>query len=149
MAWISQRRRPCDFSAPSALIFSRRSDTSNPSDRCSIGIGLGLGFPDFYLGVVHRQPLDWPVSADTLLEPSRWWSPSLSDPRQFMRNHKLRVHVSSGMAGIHENVPSHCTQCRIALMNGCLPRFGRGASAFSGFGWRHFSRPTLWFTPLG
>jgi hypothetical protein len=78
-----------------------------------------------YPGVVLNQPLDRPVSADTstLLEPSRWASyRRWSDPRQFMRNHKLRVHDSHGAARIHEKVPSHCTQCRIALMNGCLPR---------------------------
>jgi hypothetical protein len=87
-----------------------------------------------YLGVVLNQPLDRQVSADTstLLEPSRWASYwRWSDPRQFVRNHKLRVHDSHGAASIHEKVPSHCTQCRIALIKSRFPCLGSGASASS------------------
>jgi hypothetical protein len=34
-------------------------------------------------------------------------------------------------------------------MNGRLPRFGRGASAFSGFGWLHFGWQPLGFSKHG
>jgi hypothetical protein len=93
--WISQQRR-----------LSHRSDAGDLSDRFGIGIGLSLGFPQtlpsrsslakfrtvsrLEIGkqwVLRIRPLNRPVSADTLLELFRWWSPLPCDPWPFTRNH--------------------------------------------------------------
>jgi hypothetical protein len=139
--------------------------------RSTVGSHLGLCLVGHWIGKYPRIPfsslLDFRLGADLFLTVAdsqgkrrgichplpRWASHQRRSPSKVLAvwptavygNHKLRVHDSSDEARIHERVPSHCIQCRIALMNGRLPRFGRGASVFSDFGWRHFGRLPFWF----